>query len=48
MARDHKIVIHTVAVGDPAAAGEAKLDEAALRDVADTTGGGFYRALGHQ
>lgn len=31
--------------GDPRAAGEDKLDEAALKDVADTTGGGFYRAL---
>ena len=45
VARDHRIVIHTVAVGDPAAAGEDKLDEAALRDVAQATGGGFYRAL---
>jgi Ca-activated chloride channel homolog len=45
VAHDHKIVIHTVAVGDPTAAGEDKLDEAALKDVADTTGGGFYRAL---
>jgi Ca-activated chloride channel family protein len=45
VARDHKIVIHTVAIGDPTAAGEEKLDEAALKDVADTTGGGFYRAL---
>lgn len=45
VARDAKIVIHTVAVGDPAAAGEDKLDEAALKDVAVTTGGGFYRAM---
>jgi len=45
VARDHKIVIHTVAIGDPAAAGEDKLDEAALKDVASVTGGGFYRAL---
>lgn len=45
VARDHKITIHAVAVGDPAAAGEDKLDEAALRDVASVTGGGFYRAL---
>jgi Ca-activated chloride channel family protein len=44
-ARDHKIVIHTVAIGDPSAAGEDKLDEPALKQVADTTGGGFYRAL---
>lgn len=45
IARDKGIVIHTVAIGDPAAAGEEKLDEAALKDVAVTTGGGFYRAL---
>lgn len=45
VARDHKITIHTVAVGDPAAAGEDRLDEAALKDVADVTGGAFYRAL---
>lgn len=45
VARDKGIVIHTVAVGDPRAAGEDKLDEAALKEVADTTGGGFYRAL---
>jgi Ca-activated chloride channel family protein len=45
VARDNRIVIHTVAVGDPAAAGEDKLDEAALRDVASATGGGFYRAM---
>jgi len=45
VARDHKITIHTVAIGDPAAAGEDKLDEAALKDVAQATGGGSYRAL---
>ncbi|KRE06701.1 hypothetical protein ASE63_23625 [Bosea sp. Root381] len=45
IAKDQGIVIHTVAVGDPTAAGEDKLDEAALKEVADRTGGGFYRAL---
>lgn len=45
VAKDKGIVIHTVAVGDPQAAGEDKLDEAALKEVADRTGGGFYRAL---
>ncbi|QJP13080.1 VWA domain-containing protein [Starkeya sp. ORNL1] len=45
IAKDKGIVIHTVAVGDPAAAGEEKLDEAALKQVADLTGGGYYRAL---
>jgi len=45
VARDNRITIHTVAVGDPAAAGEDKLDEVALKDVAVTTGGSFYRAM---
>lgn len=45
VAKDKGIVIHTVAVGDPRAAGEDKLDEAALKEVADVTGGGFFRAL---
>lgn len=45
VAKDRGIVIHTVAIGDPKAAGEDKLDEAALTDIASRTGGGFYRAL---
>lgn len=45
VAKDKGIVIHTVAIGDPTAVGEDKLDEQALRDVARITGGGFYRAL---
>ncbi len=45
IAKDNGIVVYTVAIGDPTAVGEEKLDEAALRDVAATTGGGFYRAL---
>ncbi|BCP52668.1 membrane protein [Kaistia sp. 32K] len=45
IAKANGIVIHTVAVGDPAAAGEDKLDEAALQDVASATGGGYYRAM---
>ncbi len=45
VAGDKGIVIHTIAVGDPQAAGEDKLDEAALKEVATATGGGFYRAL---
>lgn len=45
IAKDEGIVIHTVAVGDPAAVGEEKLDEAALRDIATATRGGYYRAL---
>jgi Ca-activated chloride channel family protein len=45
IAADRDIVIHTVAIGDPTAVGEDKLDEAALRDVATVTNGGYYRAL---
>jgi Ca-activated chloride channel family protein len=45
VAHDRGITIHAVAIGDPAAVGEDKLDEAALRDVAQVTGGGFFRAM---
>jgi Ca-activated chloride channel family protein len=45
IAKDRGIVIYTVAIGDPTAVGEDKLDEAALRNVASATGGGYYRAL---
>ncbi|WP_395697809.1 vWA domain-containing protein [Methylocella sp.] len=45
IAKDRRVVIHAVAVGDPAAAGEEKLDEESLKEVAATTGGGYYRAL---
>jgi Ca-activated chloride channel family protein len=44
IARDNDIVIHVVGVGDPAAAGEEKLDEEALQTVASTTSGSYYFA----
>jgi Ca-activated chloride channel family protein len=44
IARDHGIRIFTIAMGDPQAAGEQALDEATLRAVAETTGGGYYHA----
>lgn len=44
IARDADVTIHTIAMGDPAAAGEQALDEAALLAVAETTGGLFFRA----
>jgi Ca-activated chloride channel family protein len=44
VARDKGIVIHTVAVGDPKAAGEDKLDEATLKQVAETSGGTYSHA----
>jgi Mg-chelatase subunit ChlD len=44
IAREQKITIHTVAVGDPMAAGEEKLDEETLKAVAATTGGRYAHA----
>ncbi len=44
IARDRDITIHTVAVGDPEAAGEARLDEESLREIAATTGGTYTHA----
>ena len=44
IARDNEVVVHTVAIGDPAAAGEQALDEKTLRNVAATTGGGYFHA----
>jgi Ca-activated chloride channel homolog len=45
VAHDRGITIQAVAIGDPTAVGEDKLDEAALHDVAQATGGGFFRAM---
>lgn len=45
IAHDKGIVIHTVAVGDPRAAGEDALDETTLKNVAALTGG-LYLARG--
>lgn len=44
IAKDKGIVIHTVAVGDPRAAGEDALDVDTLKNVAGTTGGIFSHA----
>ena len=44
IARDSDITIHVVGVGDPTAVGEELLDERALRDVAQTTGGRYFHA----
>ena len=38
------ITIHTIAAGDPAAAGEAEMDLETLQSVADATGGEAFRA----
>ncbi len=43
IAKDFGIVVHTIAVGDPEAAHEP-IDEDTLKLIAETTGGGFFRA----
>ncbi|HWL11281.1 MAG TPA: VWA domain-containing protein [Planctomicrobium sp.] len=48
VARDKQITIHTVAVGDPKAAGEEALDEKTLAAVAQTTGGVYAHANNQQ
>jgi Ca-activated chloride channel family protein len=44
IAADQGVVIHTVAMGDPAAVGEQALDEAALTEIAEKTGGRYFHA----
>jgi Ca-activated chloride channel family protein len=44
VARQRGIRIHAVAIGDPATAGEERLDEATLHAVAETGGGGYFFA----
>ncbi len=44
IAHDKGIVIHTIAVGDPKAAGEEKLDEETLKQMAQETGGVYSHA----
>lgn len=44
VAAQRDITIHTVAIGDPTTAGEDKLDEQALRDVASEAGGSYFFA----
>lgn len=42
VARNKKIVIHTIGIGDPAATGEDKLDVTVLQKIASTTGGRYF------
>jgi len=42
IARDNKIKIHTVAIGDPEATGEDKVDIATLQKIASATGGRYF------
>jgi Ca-activated chloride channel family protein len=44
IAAGNDITIYTIGVGDPAAAGEAPLDEATLEQIGDATGGRYFRA----
>ena len=44
IAAQNDIRIYTIGVGDPASAGEAPLDEPTLRQIAQATGGQFFRA----
>jgi len=48
IARDKGVVVHTIAIGDPAAAGEQALDEKTLENIATTTGGGYFHANDRQ
>ncbi|UGY08914.1 vWA domain-containing protein [Phyllobacterium pellucidum] len=42
IARDAKITIHTIGIGNPQATGEEKLDTASLEKIAATTGGRYF------
>ena len=44
IAKRSDVTIHTIAIGDPESVGENPLDEATLRAIADTTGGGYFHA----
>jgi Ca-activated chloride channel family protein len=44
MAAAKGVVIHTIGIGDPNAEGEAKVNLQGLQDIAQATGGRFFRA----
>ncbi|BHH85900.1 VWA domain-containing protein [Desulforhopalus sp. 52FAK] len=44
IARDNNITIHVIAIGDPSAVGEEKLDEETLKIVGKSTGGTYFHA----
>jgi len=48
IARDNGVVVHTIAIGDPTAAGEQALDEKTLEKIAAITGGGYFHANDRQ
>jgi Ca-activated chloride channel family protein len=45
IAADNGIVVHTIAMGDPATVGEQQLDIPALEEISTITGGQFFLAL---
>ncbi|MFJ2280207.1 vWA domain-containing protein [Pseudomonas sp. NPDC087803] len=44
MAANKGVVIHTIGIGDPTASGEAQVNLHGLQQIAQTTGGQFFRA----
>jgi Ca-activated chloride channel family protein len=44
MAAAKGVVIHTIGIGDPTAEGEARVNLQGLQDIAQATGGRFFRA----
>jgi Ca-activated chloride channel family protein len=48
IAKDHKLVIHTIGIGDPDTTGEDRVDLDALARISSITGGRAFRALGRQ
>ncbi|MCO7629911.1 VWA domain-containing protein [Pseudomonas fluorescens] len=44
MAANKGVVIHTIGIGDPTASGEAQVNLRGLQQIAQTTGGQFFRA----
>jgi Ca-activated chloride channel family protein len=48
IAADYGITIHTIAVGSAATVGRDAIDTEALQQIADITGGGFYRAANRE
>ncbi|MFT4432210.1 vWA domain-containing protein [Caballeronia sp. 15715] len=47
IAKNNKVVIHTVGIGDPNATGEDKVDLDALQHISEITGGRSFHALGN-
>lgn len=48
VAADHRVTIHTIAIGSPETVGEQALDVQSLQAVSQTTGGVFFHAYSRQ